>query len=809
LCYQTATWNPAICDYDVTGTQPNPPTVLCYQTATWNASICDYDVTGTQPNPPTVACYETATWNGTTCIYDITGTQPPAPTVACYETATWNGTTCIYDITGTAPTVSIFSTPTTINLLGSSTLTATGSPMGGTYTWSPTASLNPITGPNVTATPSTTTTYTVTYDIGNNCTTTASTIITVNAITLVVTSATICSGATATLTATPSITGGTYLWSPGGQTTQSIIVNPTINAAYTCVYTLNGVDSNPAIGTVAVNPTPTVTVTNPTICSGTSSAITASGNPSGGTYTWSTGATTASITVNPSSSSVYNVTYTLNGCIGTATSNVTVNTTPTVSVAGTTICAGQSATLTAIPSAIAGTYLWNNSQQTSSITVNPTTTTTYTVLYTLNGCNAMGTGIVTVNLIPTVSISSETICSGSTATLTATPSPSGGTYSWTNNPSTTNSITVSPTSTTTYNVTYTLNGCSSQSASGTVTVNAVPAVTVTNATICEGQSATITATPSVIGGTYLWTPTGQTTPSIEVSPNTTTTYGLQYSINGCTSAIATSTVTVNTTPLLTFNADQLSGCAPLSVSFTNTSATAGSASSNVWSLGNGTQLNGNSATYLFTIGGCYDVTLTSTVGGCVGTTTIQNFICVENPPIASFQTNPVEFSNSTESVNFNNNSIGGSSYFWDFGDGTTSTDMNPQHIFTNTEVGATVTLTTTSSIGCVDTYIIYIDVNTEPIFYIPNTFTPDGDGYNQVFKPIFHSGYDPYNFNMKIYNRWGEVVFETFDANVGWDGTYGIDGRDVQNGTYTYKIVFKNPKKDDRIVVKGHVSIIR
>jgi gliding motility-associated-like protein len=62
---------------------------------------------------------------------------------------------------------------------------------------------------------------------------------------------------------------------------------------------------------------------------------------------------------------------------------------------------------------------------------------------------------------------------------------------------------------------------------------------------------------------------------------------------------------------------------------------------------------------------------------------------------------------------------------------------------------------------------------------------------------------------MKIYNRWGEVVFETFDANIGWDGSYGIDGRDAQNGTYTYKIVFKNPKKDDRIVVKGHVNIIR
>ena len=87
------------------------------------------------------------------------------------------------------------------------------------------------------------------------------------------------------------------------------------------------------------------------------------------------------------------------------------------------------------------------------------------------------------------------------------------------------------------------------------------------------------------------------------------------------------------------------------------------------------------------------------------------------------------------------------------------------------------------------------------IFYVPNTFTPDGDGYNQVFKPIFSTGYDPYNFQMLIFNRWGEIVFETYDVNIGWDGSYGDKGLDVQDGTYIYKISFKNPVIDKFLLI--------
>jgi hypothetical protein len=105
-CYETATWNPTNCAWDVTGTQPPAPTGLaCYETASFNTTTCAWDVTGTQPPAPTgLACYETASFNTTTCAWDVTGTQPPAPTgLACYETSSFNTTTCAWDVTGTQP----------------------------------------------------------------------------------------------------------------------------------------------------------------------------------------------------------------------------------------------------------------------------------------------------------------------------------------------------------------------------------------------------------------------------------------------------------------------------------------------------------------------------------------------------------------------------------------------------------------------------------------------------------------------------------------------------------------------------------
>jgi gliding motility-associated-like protein len=413
---------------------------------------------------------------------------------------------------------------------------------------------------------------------------------------------------------------------------------------------------------------------------------------------------------------------------------------------------------------------------------------------------------VTVNPIPTVTVSSATVCVGESATLTANPSAAGGTYVWANNPSTTNSITVTPNFTSSYSVTYILNGCVSQGASGTVTVNPIPTVSVNSVAICTGESATLTATPLTPGGTYLWAPNGETTSAIYVVPNATNTYSVVYSLNGCSSSATSGTVTVNPIPTVSFSADQLSGCAPLTVELTNTGSANGSYS---WSVGNGQLLNGASTIHTFTQGGCYDITLTTTENGCSNTATIQDYICLENAPIASFITSPNVFTQPNESITFNNNSFGADTYSWDFGDGNSSIDENPTNAFTNTINGYTITLTATSPLGCIDSYQTTIEYQEGEIFYIPNTFTPDGDNYNQTFKPIFTAGFDPFNFEMFIFNRWGEIIFETHDVNVGWDGSYSIDGRGVNDGTYTYKIIYKNPKVDERKIVVGHLTLIR
>lgn len=99
------------------------------------------------------------------------------------------------------------------------------------------------------------------------------------------------------------------------------------------------------------------------------------------------------------------------------------------------------------------------------------------------------------------------------------------------------------------------------------------------------------------------------------------------------------------------------------------------------------------------------------------------------------------------------------------------------------------------------------------LYYVPNTFTPDGDMYNQVFEPVFSKGFDPYDYHLMIYNRWGEVVFESFDQQIGWDGTYGAQKASAvfncPDGTYTWRLEFSALSNDQRFVNVGHVTLLR
>ena len=94
------------------------------------------------------------------------------------------------------------------------------------------------------------------------------------------------------------------------------------------------------------------------------------------------------------------------------------------------------------------------------------------------------------------------------------------------------------------------------------------------------------------------------------------------------------------------------------------------------------------------------------------------------------------------------------------------------------------------------------------LYYVPNTFTPDGDNFNETFKPIFTSGFDPYDYHLLIYNRWGETVFESFNAAHGWDGTYG-DGAICEDGVYIWNIEFGDINDDKKHKESGHISLLK
>ncbi|MEN9302835.1 MAG: hypothetical protein RL264_1264 [Bacteroidota bacterium] len=703
-----------------------------------------------------------------------------------------------------APTVTV--NPITICSGETNTLTATVSESGGTYSWS----LGGQTTSSISVNPTTTTTYSVTYSLGACTPATGNAVVTVNpAPTVTVNPITICNGETNTLTATVSESGGTYSWAPGGQTTSSISVNPTTNSVYTVSYSLGACTVAIANSTVTVNPIPVITISNQTICSGNSATLNANSVPSGGSYVWSTNETNSSISVNPTQTTTYSVTYTSNNCNASQPVTVTVNPTPTINIANQTICAGESATLSAIATPAGGSYTWSNGSTSSSLTVSPTTNITYNVLYMLNGCNATASGSVTVNPIPTVSLANTTICAGQTATLIPSSPLTNGTYLWTTG-ATSSTLSVNPNATSIYGVVYTVNNCNSVPVSASVTVTPLPIVTVNNPSICIGNTATLTASATPTGGTYNWQPISSSTSSVQVSPTENTSYNLVYTQNNCSSIPVTASVTVIPRPVVNFNADKLAGCLPHTVVFQNLTTSSSSIQNCTWSIGNLGQFSScDSLVYTFNTPGCFTITLNASSNGCSSSQTLNNYICTEAVPDANFFPTPIEFTEPSQSVSFINTSSNASQYSWEFSNGYTSSDNSPNVYFPNTMEGQTITLTATNSLGCTDAYSIFIPYKEPTIFYIPNSFTPDGDGFNQTFKPVFTSGFDPYNFEMTIFNRWGEVVFVSFNADRGWDGSFGKTGLDAPEGTYIYKITYKIPQQDERKMVSGHITMIR
>ncbi len=219
--------------------------------------------------------------------------------------------------------------------------------------------------------------------------------------------------------------------------------------------------------------------------------------------------------------------------------------------------------------------------------------------------------------------------------------------------------------------------------------------------------------------------------------------------------------------------------------------------------------NGSNFSTTFDNAGCYDITLVTDDGNCILSSSITDLVCVEETPNASFSASPSTIEMWDETVYFSNQSQGADTYNWTFGNFTSSTETNPIVAFEDIEGNQTIILVASTINGCTDTAILVIPYEQTPIYYVPNSFTPDNDEHNHTWKPIFTAGFDPFDYSVLIYNRWGELIWESYNHTIGWDGSYGPENLLCQDGVYTYKIGFKSTYNDKKYQITGHINLIR
>lgn len=468
-------------------------------------------------------------------------------------------------------------------------------------------------------------------------------------------------------------------------------------------------------------------------------------------------------------------------------------------------------------------FSWNNGATWST---NPLgtgfTAGTYNVcVRDANLCTACTTSVLTDPALVVVSTSNDTlICQNGTAQLMA--SATGGTtflFHWDHVASTLSTQLVSPLLNTIYSVyAESENGCTSTTESINVTIrNPITGVISPNDTICPGYPTTVTA--SAIGGIgipYLFTwSTGETGSgsdhTITVNPPVTTMYTVTVTDECESSPIVLSTnVIVAPLPVPQISVDLDNECEP--AIFVLTNETDSSMVDYVyWQFSDGQIYQDlEIVTTEEMWSGLYNVQLVVTSPqGCIDSTTFYNYLTVHPKPIADFRHNPNPVLMFNTEVQLTNYSVNGETYQWFIESGNPSYS-ELKHLKTSFPDGVTgqynVTLITTSEFGCIDTANQIVIVLPEVLLFAPNAFTPDGDEHNQSWG-IYIEGIDIYDFELLIFNRWGELVWESHDASAKWDGTHG--GKVVQQGTYTWVIRAKDVINDGKYEFNGFINVLR
>lgn len=704
------------------------------------------------------------------------------------------------------PTVTINSASPYVCKYDSTQLTATG---GVSYSWGPTASLTCSTCPDPEAFPLVTTMYTVEVTDQFGCVNEDSIEILVNSAAGNISPDTsICIGGAANLT----IGGGvSYNWYPAVDLSCTNCPTPVATPTATQTYNVEVTDANgcrdTADVTVTVNPLPTVSAgQDVTICESESAQLNAVA-PTATSFSWSPAIALNNSTIaNPLATPTNTITYTVtvedvNTCVNTDDVTVTVNQRPNTNAGNdVAICLGDSVDLQASG---AISYNWNPGSGLScnncpDPTAFPTSTTTYTVTGTAaNGCTREDQITVTVNSLPTVAVTpSSTICIGDDIQLVA----SGGvSYQW--SPATDLSCTncpnpiATPTTTTTYTVVaFNAAGCSDETTT-TVTVASPAAITVSSdTTVCPDEPVQLSASGGV---TYNWTPQnngmvgGNTaTPTLSVTQNQVYTLTVLDN-NGCeiieTLEIG---VFVPADPQATTSVDSI--CFGESVTLGSSNGVTYSwlpdASLDIPSVPNPVATPDVTTTYTIEI---------IDANGCPNTdevtvTVIQLPNVDAGPDISLYAASRAVLE-----------ATGAVSYVWSPNIWIQDTTVARTFIFPEDTI--TYYVIGTDAFGCWNIDSVNVYVLPTPKFFVPNAFTPDGDGQNDLFRIQYAE-----NFlleSLQIFNRWGQVVFSTEDIGEAWDGRLS-NGDPLPTGTYIY-IIRGTDEIGAPLYRQGNITLMR
>jgi len=694
----------------------------------------------------------------------------------------------------------------------------TSSNASSTYSWSPSSGISNNSISNPTANPTITTTYTLTETDFQGCVATDQIVVTVNTTNPISNAGTdITIDCNNTNDAFVGTGGGSYSWNTPSGTINNSTINlnsSNLSGTYSLTVTAaNGcTDSDNAILTIdTISPISNAGTDITIDCNNTNDAFVGTG---GGSYSWNTpSGTINNSTINLNSSNLsgtYSLTVTAaNGCTNSDNAILTIDTISPIADAGTNLilnCANTIVTLDGSNSSGTGiNFLWTGPSFLSTTNTSTTTTSTdgtyFLTITASNGCTNLDSTNITTNFIyPFANAGLDKIIDCNNPVVIADGSASDSAaniiYLWsTSNGSIIGSLTTDTTSVNLdgeyiITVTNTTNGCNSSDTMYVTQDTISPVIVLDTNTFtidCNNPSVTFNANSSTgIGNVYLWTTNNGNFVSGDSTTNPVVDLDGSYvlsitSSNGCISnPNQTVTVLMDTiSPNINITPSDTLTCNVLNLNLDASGSQNGV--TYLWTTNFGIIISGDTtANPLIGDSGIYNLTITAS-NGC--TTSSSIFVNQAIEPNASLFANPTSGTQPLL-VNFSDSSSGlGLSFDWDFGNGDFDNSQHPQ--YTYTDFGDfEVILTVTDIYGCVDYDTITINVWELIEMIIPNIFTPNGDGINDIFI-INASGVK--ELDSKIFNRWGQVIYEWNHDKIGWDGFLST-GQESAEGTYYFII---------------------